>query len=182
MVMPTNMIELERVKAECVTLVNKRAAASGLVSAVPIPGIDIAADVSMLLELMRKINIRFGLTPEQVEELDDFSKQIVFGVIKQSGKFAIQKGIEILGEKAAKQALARVVTNQIAKQAGKQLGKFIPIIGQIAAAGIGFSAMKMAGQNHIDECYEIVKEVIEGKTQRKPEDEVVNPSTREVAI
>jgi uncharacterized protein (DUF697 family) len=137
-------------------MVNKRAAASGLISAVPIPGVDVAADVGMLLDLMKKINRRFGLTAEQVEQLDQLTKEIVFNVVKQSGKAIIQKQIQKLGTKAAEEAMKKMVTSILKKQVGKQttktFGKFVPIIGQVAAASIGFTAMKIAGHAHINDC------------------------------
>ena len=43
-----------------------RSDASALVAVVPIPGPDIAADVSSLMEMVPAINRRFGLAPEQV--------------------------------------------------------------------------------------------------------------------
>ena len=166
--MPQSISELERIKKECISIVNKRAIASGTISAVPVPGIDVAADVAMLIELMKNINNRFGLSSEEVEKMDEMSKQIVFNIVKQSGKIAVQKGIEKLGGKAAKQAMVKVATSMLAKQAGKQttkqFSKFIPFIGQAAAAGIGFTAMKIAGHQHINDCYEIVKRVIEKKS------------------
>lgn len=167
--MPQTILELETVKKNCISVVNKRAVASGTISAIPVPGIDVAADVAMLLELMKNINSRFGLTPDEIEKMDELSKQIVFNVVKQSGKVAIQKGIEKLGAKAGQQAMIKVATSMLAKQAGKQttkqISKYIPFIGQVAAAGVGFTAMKIAGHNHVNDCYGIVKSIIEERSK-----------------
>lgn len=122
-------------------MVNKRTAASGLISAVPVPVVDVAADVGLLLELMKKINQKYGLTPEQVEQLDELTKQIIFNVVKQSGKIIIENQIQKLATKATEEALKKMVVSILKKQAGKQtkktLGKFVPIVGQIATASIG---------------------------------------------
>jgi uncharacterized protein (DUF697 family) len=170
--LPATTEELERIKNECIAMVNKRAAVSGFLSAVPIPGIDLATDVGILHDLIKKINHKFGLEPEQIEQLDEVTKQIVFNVAKQTGKTFIEKQIRKAGRKAGTAISKKLVASVLKRQAGKQTtrmaSKFIPVVGQIAAAGIGFTAMKMAGHNHINDCYVVVKKVLQKKKEIAP--------------
>lgn len=54
---------------------------------------------------------------------------------------------------------------QVLKRVGirlatKSVAKFIPILGQALAASISFGAMKMVGNSHVDDCYEVAKKAI----------------------
>jgi len=66
-------------------MVRRRAATSGGMSLIPIPGVDIAGDVGLLLQLIPAINRKFGLTPEQIEELDPRHKVLIYAMLKQVG-------------------------------------------------------------------------------------------------
>ncbi|MCM2534461.1 hypothetical protein NDK43_21625 [Neobacillus pocheonensis] len=114
---------------------------------------------------MEKISEKFGLTAEQVERLDETTKQIVFTVVKQSGKGIIKQQIQKAGGRFGKASLRKLVSSAMKKQARKEtaktFGKFIPVVGQLAAAGIGFAAMRAAGRNHVNDCYKIMKKVME---------------------
>ncbi|WP_245243647.1 hypothetical protein [Mesobacillus selenatarsenatis] len=72
---PATMSELERVKEECKSMVNKRATASAAAAVVPVPGLDVGADVTIMMELLPAINRKFGLSPEQIDQLDAASKR-----------------------------------------------------------------------------------------------------------
>ena len=51
MYFPENMEQLERIKTECMQMVNKRALLSGAAAAVPLPGVDLSADITIMVEL-----------------------------------------------------------------------------------------------------------------------------------
>ena len=50
-------------------LLRRRALVSAAASAIPIPGLDWAADAALLAQLYPRINQEFGLTPEQLDQL-----------------------------------------------------------------------------------------------------------------
>ena len=79
--LPTSAKELEKIRASCKAMVRRRAATSGGMALVPIPGVDIAGDVGMLLQLIPAINQKFGLSPEQIEELDPRHKVLILSLI-----------------------------------------------------------------------------------------------------
>ncbi|WEG13286.1 hypothetical protein PU629_02670 [Pullulanibacillus sp. KACC 23026] len=165
---PASIEELDRIKRACISMVNKRAAASGAISAIPLPGVDIASDFGILMNLTNKINAKFGLTPEIVDELDDVSQSIIYTVLDKTGKKLIYDYLKKRGISVLKKIALKNLKKQAGKEAAKSLGKFVPFIGPIAAAGIGFTSMKIAGHLHINECYEIVKRVIEEKEKNAP--------------
>lgn len=151
---PRTITELDRIRDECKSMVNKRATASAAAAVVPIPGTDIGADVAIMLELLPAINRRFGLSPEQIDQLD--------GALK--GKMAVvisSIGSKLVGKLITKQTVMLLLKKVGARVTVKQVTKFIPFVGQAVSAGISFSAMKYLGNSHIDECYEICKRLIE---------------------
>jgi uncharacterized protein (DUF697 family) len=151
--LPKTIGELERIKEECKSMVTKRAVASGGAAVIPVPGTDVAADVGMLLQLLPAINKRFGLSPDQIEELDTHSKTILYGIIKTIGS-------RLVGQIITKEIIMQILKKIGTRFAVKQVTKFIPFVGQATSAAISFGAMKYVGNSHIDECYEVAKRFI----------------------
>lgn len=152
--------ELDAVRLHCKAMVKKRALASGGMALLPVPGIDIAADVGLLLELLPAINREFGLTPEQIERLDPQFKSFLYGVIKTTGT-------RIAGQLVTKQAVLTLLKKVGVRLTAKQALKFIPFAGQAAAATLSASAMLLLGHAHIEECYAIANKGLEFKALPK---------------
>lgn len=153
---PKNLSELNRIKEECKSMVNKRASASAAAAVIPVPGADIGADVAIMMELLPAINKKFGLSPEQIDQLDAAVKGRIAVIISSIGS-------ELVGKYITKQTVIMLLKKVGARVTAKQVTKFIPILGQAVSAGISFGAMKYLGNSHIDECYEICKRIIETK-------------------
>jgi uncharacterized protein (DUF697 family) len=153
-VLPKTLKELDAVRATCKTMVKKRALASSGAVLVPVPGVDIAADVAMLLELLPAVNRKFGLTPEQIDELDPQLKSLLYGVIKKTGT-------TLVGQLITKQLIITALKKVGVRMAAKQVLKYIPIAGQAAAAALSGAAMMYVGNSHVDECYEVAKKAID---------------------
>src|SRR5919108_683213 len=83
--LPLTIEELDRIRAECKTMVTKAAALSGGAAVVPIAGVDIATDIGLLLKLIPRINRRFGLSPEQIDRLDAQTRALTYNVIMAVG-------------------------------------------------------------------------------------------------
>ncbi|WP_044747291.1 hypothetical protein [Bacillus alveayuensis] len=151
---PKTIEELNQIREECRTMVKKRASASAIAAAIPVPGVDISADVGIMLELLPAINRKFGLTPEQIEQLDEETKRIILVLVTSIGS-------ELVGRTITKQLVAKLLKKVGARVAAKQATKYVPFIGQAVSAGISFAAMRHLGNAHIDECYEVAKRYIE---------------------
>lgn len=153
---PQTMDELEQVRTDCLKMVNKRAATSAAGAVVPVPGADIGVDISIMMELLPAINRKFGLTPEQIDDLDTTVKGQVLVIISSLGS-------KLVGKVITKATIALLLKTVGKRVAVKQVTKFIPFVGQAVAAGISFGAMKHLGQSHIDDCYEVCRQMIESK-------------------
>jgi hypothetical protein len=146
--------ELDRVRAACKSMVRRRAATSGGMSLVPLPGIDIAGDVALLMELIPAINRKFGLTPEQIEELDSHRQVLIYAMLKKVGS-------DLAGRAITKKLVFLALKKVSTRLATKQVLKYIPFAGQAAAAALSVTAMLYLGNSHIDACYQIARGTIE---------------------
>jgi uncharacterized protein (DUF697 family) len=151
--LPKSVEELEKIRASCRTMVKKRAATSGGAALIPVPGADIVADIGMLLELIPAINRKFGLTPEQIDELDAKNKALVYAMMKKAGT-------ELVGKVITKQLDIAALKKVGIRMAAKQVLKYIPLAGQAAAAALSVAAMMYVGNSHVDECFDIAKGAI----------------------
>jgi uncharacterized protein (DUF697 family) len=150
---PKSVKALEKIRTSCRTMVNRRAVASGGSALIPVPGIDIAVDVGMLLDLIPAINRKFGLTPEQLDELDPKHKAHVYKMIQTISATLV--GV-VITERLVVAALKKVGI----RMAVKQVAKYIPFAGQAVAAALSFAAMRYVGNSHVDECFAIAKAAI----------------------
>jgi hypothetical protein len=151
--LPRSIEELEKIRASCKAMVRRRAATSGGMSLIPIPGVDVAGDVGLLLQLIPAINQKFGLTPEQIEELDPRHKVLIYAMLKKVGSDLAGRAItRKLAVAALKKVSVRLATRQVLR--------YIPFAGQAAAVALSVTAMMYLGNSHVDACYEIAKGAI----------------------
>ena len=153
-------LQLLKIRDECYEMVNTSSFFSGAVAAVPIPGMDIATDVSILMKLLPKINKKFGLSAEQVEALDPQLKQITL--------IAITKiGTSLIGKYITREAVVKSVTTAGAKIAATSTAKtgfkFVPFLGPVLSGGISYAAMRIVGRAHVNDCYQVALEVLQQK-------------------
>lgn len=151
--LPKSLDELDRIRASCKAMVRRRAATSGGMSLIPIPGLDIAGDVGLLLQMIPAINQKFGLTPEQIEELDPRHKVLIYAMLKKVGS-------DLAGRAITRQLAVTALKKVSSRLATKQVLKYIPFAGQAAAVALSVTAMLYLGNSHIDACYEIAKGAI----------------------
>lgn len=145
--------ELEIIRMECRKMVTRRAGISAGAAVIPIPGLDVGTDVSLLMSLLPAINEKFGLTPEQIDKLHPDRKKYTLLAITGIGS-------RVIGSTLSRKIVSALLKKVGIKIAAKTTLRYVPIIGQAAAAGLSFSAMKLLGNAHIDDCYHVIKEVL----------------------
>ena len=132
-------------------LLNKRAMVAAAASAVPVPGLDWAVDAAMLSKLIPEINREFGLTPQQLDQLDPTKREQVQKAVTLVGSVLIGKFISRdLVLKAATKIGMRLTT--------KQLAKYVPFAGQIVAATVGYAAIRYLGEEHMKDCIRVARQ------------------------
>jgi uncharacterized protein (DUF697 family) len=152
--LPADISELDSIKRDCTRMSNKRALLSAAASVIPVPFTDIATDVVLLKQLIPRINAKFGLSKEQIEEYNPQLAIFVYDVAKRFGT-------GMVGKYVTKKLIAQTLKKLGARLATGQVMKYVPVVGQIVSAGISFTAMKMIINKHINECYKVARTVIE---------------------
>lgn len=151
--LPKTIEELDALRDECKSMVTTRAGMSAGAAVVPLPGVDIGTDVAILLEMIPMINRKFGLTPEEIDVLDPQVKKVILVAISSIGS-------ELVGRFVTKQLVMAVLKKIGIRVATKSVVKYIPILGSALSASISFGAMKMVGNSHVDDCYEVAKKAM----------------------
>lgn len=151
---PSSADELEKIRRECRKMVTKRAALSGTASIVPLPGLDMATDIGLLAQMLPEINERFGLHPEQMDEYNPQIRMIIANAL-------IRFSTQAAGKWITKELIVQILKKVGVRITTKQAAKYIPFVGQAASAALGFTAMKILGNQHIEECYRVAKHSIE---------------------
>lgn len=149
-----DLAELDAIRQQCRSLVTRSAGLSGVAAVVPIPAADIGVDITLFLKLLPEINRRFGLTPHQIGQLDARTKELILVSVTSIGSQAIGK---VVTAELVMQLLRRIGIRVTLKSAAK----WVPFIGQAAAASISFGAMRLVGNRHVEDCYRVARAVLD---------------------
>ena len=131
-------------------MLHKRALLAGAVSAVPIPGLDWAVDAAMLSRIIPEINKEFGLTPEQLDELNPKKRE-------QVQKAVTMVGSVLIGKLISRDLVIKAATAVGMRLTTKQLAKYVPFAGQIVAATVGYAAIRYLGEEHMKDCIRVAQ-------------------------
>jgi GTP-binding protein EngB required for normal cell division len=153
-VAPLNEQILEEKSIIAKKAVTYGASAAALNGINPIPGLDIGLDIAILMRMSKEIESIYGLDEKSINELSKrMGNSANFTAIKAkagqyTAKFIAKEGILLL--------LKRLSVNI----GSKEILKYIPFVGQIAAAGIGYKMADSFGSDLIDESHELAKEIL----------------------
>ena len=150
--LPVASEDIERVRERCRALVRKRAAISAGVGAVPLPGIDLVADLSSFATMVEDINHAFGLTPDQIEQLQPRMRVAAYEAVGALGGM-------LVGKLVTRELVLKLLQKSGAKLAAKSAAKVVPLAGQIAAAAIGFALFRQMGYQHVEACVGVARDV-----------------------
>lgn len=132
-------------------LLNRRALAGAAASAVPVPGVGWLTDVALLSKLIPQISAEFGLTPQQIERLPVRKRQ-------QVDKAAGAVGSTVIGKFVTRDLVLKLAAAAGKRMVIKQATKYVPLAGQAISALIGYSAIRMLGEQHIRDCVEVCRQ------------------------
>ena len=132
-------------------LLHRRALVAAAASAVPVPGLDWAVDAALLSRLLPQINAEFGLSPQQLDQLDPAKRE------------QVQKAVGLVGSVLIGKLITRELVLRAAQTVGlrmttKQAAKYVPIAGQAVAATIGYATLRYLGEQHLQDCVRVVQQ------------------------
>lgn len=141
--------QLDNIRSYCKPAIEDYALGSAVTGLVPVPALDIAADVTLLYKMFKNIRSRYGL-----DELNssDFTHYV-----------ALHQFAEEVFKYVTKEGILKFLTKYGAKVVGKKTAvKYIPIIGQAIAAVSGFKLTKAMGMQYSDNCYNLCRAILKG--------------------
>lgn len=136
-----DMLEEKRKAAK--KIVHFYAAASAANAVNPLPGLDILADISILLAMAQHVLRTFGIDPQKDE------KKLV--------RLLGAKGAKELLQYVSKRAIPTILKRFSGRLATAQATKWIPIVGQGASVIIGAAVAETFGNDCISRAYDAAK-------------------------
>ncbi|MEW5734419.1 MAG: GTPase [Thermodesulfobacteriota bacterium] len=120
----------------------------------PIPGADLAVDISILLSTFRAIRASYGLTDQSILTAREFGIPALGQLAGNIVKFSTREGVLSLLQRF----LGRTLTAEAAK--------FVPLLGQAVAATAGFSITYAAGSSFLNDCHEMAEAILSRELAR----------------
>jgi len=140
---------LEKKRVACDQTINIHAGLAAANAVNPILGADFSVDIAIILKLFNKIRKDvYGLTDDNLKAKEDMLKAvdpIVKRVISHGSKAGITALLKRFGS----------------RQLGKIAVKWIPLIGQLISASMGFLITREAGYSYRDDCHAVAKAILE---------------------
>ena len=104
------------------------------------------------MRLLPAISQRFGLSSDQIKQYDAQSKMFLYNLI-------VEMGGKVVGKVISKEVVLYLLKKAGVNVAASTVTKYIPVVGQVAAAGLSFAAMKYIGDAHVAECRKLVEQM-----------------------
>jgi len=133
-------------------LLGRKALIAAAASAIPLPGIDWAADAALLTRLVPQISAEFGLSTTQIQRLAPHQRERV-------QKAASAVGALLVGKLVTRELLITLARHAGVRLTAKQATKYVPIAGQVVSAALGYAALRALGELHIKDCVQVAHSV-----------------------
>lgn len=152
--MIATLAELDRIRHDCRRMVTTRSIAAAAAAVVPIPGADLIADLGLLATMLPKVSAAFELDHDSVAKLPPDIAQRVLLV-------AASLGNNVIGRMVTKKIAIGLLRRVGLRVATASVARFVPVIGSAIGASVGFGAMKLAGDAHVEDCYRTARAMLE---------------------
>ena len=143
----TSLEQLDDIKSGCESSIKEYALGSAVTGLVPVPGLDIAADIGLMIKMFLSLRGRYSLDNVNAS---DFSHYV-----------ALSSFANEVFQYVTKEGIITFLTKYGAKAIGKKTAtKYIPIIGQAIAAYTGFKLTEAMGIQYSSNCYNLCREIL----------------------
>jgi hypothetical protein len=133
-------------------LLSRKALMAAAVGAVPVPGIDWAADATLLSRVIPQISAEFGLSVTQLDRLAPYDRERI-------QKAAAAVGALLVGRIVTRELLVKLARHAGIRLTAKQAARYVPIVGQVVSATLSFAALRALGELHIRDCVKVARSV-----------------------
>ena len=139
---------LQEKRNACEKYVTYAALASAANGINPVPGVDVAVDLSIIMKLFNEIRDDYGLNDRFLVSLKQSSIPVVARLANNVVQYAAKEGILMLLKSFA------------GRQVVKTFAKYIPFAGQVIAAGLGYTITSNVGKSYLDDCHELAEKAL----------------------
>jgi uncharacterized protein (DUF697 family) len=133
-------------------LLGRRALIAAAAGAVPVPGLDWAADAALLSRVIPRISAEFGLSVTQLDRLAPYDRERI-------QKTAAAAGALLVGRLVTRELLVKLARHAGIKLTAKQAAKYVPFVGQAVSATLSYAALRALGELHIKDCVKVAQSV-----------------------
>jgi len=133
-------------------LLSRKALMAAAVGAVPVPGIDWAADATLLSRVIPQISAEFGLSVTQLDRLAPYDRERI-------QKAATAVGALLVGRLVTRELLISLARYAGVRMTAKQAARYVPIVGQAVSATLSYTALRALGELHIKDCVKVAQSV-----------------------
>lgn len=116
----------------------------------PIPGADLAIDLSTLAGLLVRIRGHYGLNDKRLER---------YLQVAPAAKIVVDKLLQY----ATREGLMRLLRRFASQTMQRQVSKYIPFVGQTIAAMVGYGVTLQVGFEFLETCHKLAREVMEAE-------------------
>ncbi|MBA4063194.1 MAG: hypothetical protein C0501_05675 [Isosphaera sp.] len=134
-------------KALCEQRVKWSAVVAAASGTVPIPAANFAVDLPVLLALFRFIRETYGLTDKALSA-KEVAVPALAPLANSVVKYASTEGVLLL----LKESSGMVAAEQVAK--------FVPLVGTLVAASLGFAIVRKVGNMYLGECHRLAEAIL----------------------
>ena len=149
---PVSGAGIDLARERCRQMVRKRAMVSAGVAAIPLPGVDILSDLTTFAVLVEEVNKEFGLSQKQIERLNPQRQVLIY-------RAAASVGGMLVGKLVTRKLVLALFQRAGIRIAAKTVAKVVPIAGQLASAAIGFALFRKMGNQHVEACASVAREL-----------------------
>lgn len=142
--------DLDQARRDCLRLVRRRASLAALAAAVPVPGLDVAAEARLLNGLLPEITDRFGLSPDKIRAMPTAQRE-------QAAWRMRQHRPGFCGQVEPRDLLKRNLGSQVARLLATQVAKFVPLTGTAVAGWLGYGVVTRIARRYVDACEEVAR-------------------------
>ncbi|MBB3176257.1 hypothetical protein [Variovorax sp. Sphag1AA] len=133
-------------------VLSRKAMMAAAVGAVPVPGLDWAADATLLSRVIPQISAEFGLSVTQLDRLAPYDRERI-------QKAAGAVGALLVGRLVTRELLIKLARHAGVKLTAQQAAKYVPIVGQAVSATLSYAALRALGELHIKDCVKVAQSV-----------------------
>ena len=144
----TSKTDLDNKKKICLNDLNWYGITGAANALNPIPGVDVSVDISVMYKMFADIRATFNLGDDVEDKMKKYKVLVPVG--NRVFSYATKEGIALMIKQIGK------------KYVGKEVAKYLPLVGQVIAAAAGYKLITSVGESYIDDCYKLAEAVLDG--------------------